>query len=62
VERQYYNFAAVLVRETLGIIPFTVTGGAPAPVSAPTLGIPGLSLSLLALAGIGTSCLYSRRT
>jgi hypothetical protein len=64
VDRRYLSFSAVWIQETLGVIPFTVTGGVPppAPVSAPTLSIPGLSLLLLALAGIATRCLYSRRT
>lgn len=64
VDRRYLSFSAVWIQETLGVIPFTVIGGVPppAPVSAPTLGIPGLSLLLLAFAGIATWCLYSRRS
>jgi hypothetical protein len=64
VERRYMSFTGPWMQETLGVVPFTVTGGVPppAPVSAPTLSIPGLSLLLLALAGIATWCLYSRRT
>jgi hypothetical protein len=62
VDRRYLSFSAVWIQETLGVVPFTVSGGAPAPVSAPMLGIPGLSLLLLALIGIATRFLYSRRT
>ena len=64
VDRQYFNFAAVLVRETLGAIPFAVAGvgpTSPTPVSAPVLGIPGLSILLLALAGLAAWCLHSRQ-
>jgi hypothetical protein len=64
VDRRYLSFSAVWIQETLGVMPFAVTGGTPppAPVSAPMLGIPGLSLLLLALAGIATWCLNSRRS
>lgn len=63
VDRQYYNFAAVLVLENLGVIPFTVSGGIPppSPVSTPALGIPGLSILLLALISLAVWCLHSRR-
>jgi len=61
VDRQYFNFAGALVRETLGVIPFTVgEGPSPnAPVSAPTLGVVGLSFLLLALAGFAVRTLRS---
>ena len=64
VELRYIGGTGLFVVDTLGVVPFTVTGGAPppAPVSAPMLSIPGLSLLLLALAGIATWCLYPRRT
>ena len=57
VERRYMSFTGPWIHETLGVIPFTVTGGAPAPVSAPTLGIAGLSTLLLTLAGFAVQTL-----
>jgi hypothetical protein len=64
VKLRYIGGTGIFLVDTLGVVPFTVAGGPapPAPVSAPTLGIPGLSLLLLALTGITTRCLYSRRT
>ena len=64
VEWRYMSFTGPWIQETLGVIPFTVSGGAPppAPVSASTLGTLGYSLLLLALAGIATWSLHSRRT
>lgn len=64
VERRYVSFSGSWVQETLGILPFTVTGVTsppPAPVSTPTLGIPGLSILLFALASLAAWCLHSRR-
>jgi hypothetical protein len=62
VERQYFNFAGVLVRETLGIIPFTVTAPAPAQTeAAPTLGIVGVYVLLLALMAVAARHLRSKR-
>ena len=54
VERRYFNFAGVLVQETLGIIPFTVVGEAltPEPVAAPSMGVGGLGTLLFALVSI----------
>jgi hypothetical protein len=59
VEWRYMSFSGAWIQETLGIIPFTVTGGAPppAPVTAPTLGIAGLSILLLTLAGFAVQTL-----
>ena len=59
VERRYMSSTGPWIQETLGVIPFTVTGGAlpPAPVSAPTLGIAGLSTLLLTLAGFAVQTL-----
>ena len=54
VERRYMSFSGPWIQETLGTILFTVTGGAPSPpkpASAPTLGIAGLGMLLLTLAG-----------
>jgi hypothetical protein len=64
VKLRYIGGTGLFLVDTLGVVPFTVTGGVPppAPVSAPTLSIAGLILFLLALAGIATRCLYSRRT
>jgi len=64
VKLRYIGGTGIFLVDTLGVVPFTVTGGAPPPASVPTptLDIPGLSLLLLALAGIATCCLYSRRT
>ena len=64
VEWRYMSFSGAWIQETLGVIPFTVTGGAPppAPVSAPTLDIPGLSLLLLVLACVASWCLHARRS
>jgi len=53
VERQYFNFAGVLVQETLGIIPFTVGGPAPAQIpTAPALNVGGLCVLLVALMAV----------
>ena len=57
VEWRYMSFTGPWIQETLGVIPFTVTGGAPAPLSAPTLGIAGLSILLLTLAGFAVQTL-----
>ena len=65
VERRYGSFSGSWVQETLGILQFTVAAGAsspPAPVSAPTLGIPGLSILLFVLASLAAWCLHSRRS
>jgi hypothetical protein len=64
VDRRYVSFSATWVEETLGVVPFSVTGGAPLPVpaSVPTLDITALSILLLALAGIAARSLHSRRT
>jgi hypothetical protein len=61
VDRQYFNLAGALVRETLGVIPFTVTGVEPAatPMAAPTLGVVALSVLLLVLAGFAVRVLRS---
>lgn len=52
VKRHYFNFAGVLIEESLGIIPFRVTGGSPSrpAVAAPTSSAAALSVLLLALA------------
>jgi len=62
---QYFNFAGTLVQETLGVVPFNVTGVTPLPpelVPAPALGIPALSILLLVLISLAAWCLHSRRT
>lgn len=51
VDLRYPNFAGDFVVETLGIVPFTVTGAATPPVSAPTLNGGGLLILVLALMG-----------
>ena len=65
VEWRYMSFSGPWVQETLGLIPFTVTGNAPPPpmpVSTPTLGTSSLGILLLALTGLAARCLHSRRT
>ena len=50
VERRYLSFSAVWVQETLGIIPFTVSGAQPQQIfEAPTLSIAGFASLLLVL-------------
>jgi len=64
VERRYVSFSGNWIQETLGIIPFTVTGNAPPPtmpVSTPALGTSASGILLLALSGFAAWCLHSRR-
>ena len=50
VERRYLSFSAVWVQETLGIIPFSVSGTQPQQIfEAPTLSIAGFASLLLLL-------------
>ena len=51
VDRSYFEGFGTLLTETLGVIPFTVTGGATPPVSAPALS--KASLGILALGFVG---------
>jgi hypothetical protein len=44
------SFSGPWIQETLGVIPFVVSGGpAPRPVEAPTLNVAGFAALLLAL-------------
>jgi hypothetical protein len=53
VERRYMTVFGPWVQETLGVIPFTVTGAPPAqPIDAPTLSVAGLVGLLLMLVGV----------
>jgi subtilisin family serine protease len=61
VDRTYQVRFGTLVTETLGIIPFTVTGGATQPVSAPTLGNAGFGLLALGLIGFAVRALRGNR-
>jgi hypothetical protein len=62
VERRYMTVFATWHQETLGLIPFTVSGGPPSqPVEAPTLGIPGLGSLWLALIVVALLALRPRR-
>ena len=60
VERRYMGIGGDWIQETLGIIPFTVSGGLPQePIEAPTLSVAGLASLLLLL--IATASLVARR-
>ena len=61
VERRYFGFSGSWVRETLGVIPFTVSGVPPQqPIEAPTLNSAGLASLLLALTAVARLALRSR--
>ncbi len=62
VERRYMGIPGPWVQETLGIIPFTVTGAPlPKPVDALTLNIIGLGCLLLMLIVLAWSALCVRK-
>lgn len=52
MDRDYQGDLGEILTETLGVLPFTVVGGASPPVSAPTLGGPGLLVLFLAVLGM----------
>jgi hypothetical protein len=61
VERRYMSFSGPWVQETLGIIPFIVSGAPPThPVAAPTLTTAGLASLLLVLIGAVLRVLRAR--
>ena len=49
VDRRYLSFSAIWIQETLGIIPFTVSGAPPQAIEAPTLNSAGFASLLLIL-------------
>ena len=61
VDRYYFAPNAQLLTETLGIIPFTVTGGVTPPVSAPALSKKGLGILALGFVGFAVWTLRCRR-
>ena len=64
VERRYASVTGVWIQETLGIIPFTVTGPMPAPQTeaAPALGIVGFYVLLIGLMVVSTRHLPWKRS
>lgn len=64
VEWRYISFSGVWIHETIGVIPFTVTGENPPParpVATPALGVAALGILMLMLAGFAARGLRSRR-
>jgi len=49
VDRRYLSFSAVWIQETLGIIPFTVSGVPTQPIETPTLSSAGFASLFLVL-------------
>ena len=62
VDRFYGNILGETIYETLGVIPFTVTGGASSPVPASTLNKPALGLLTLGFLAFAFWSLRSRRS
>ena len=61
VDRSYFEGLGTLLTETLGVIPFTVTGGATPPMSAPALSKASLGILALGFVGFAVWRLRGRR-
>lgn len=62
VDRSYFEGFGTPITETLGILPFTVAGGAVEPAPMPTLDRPGFWILVLLLAGLAAWALRSLRS
>jgi hypothetical protein len=62
VDRSYFDGFGTPATETLGILPFTVAGGAVEPAPMPTLDRPGFWILVLLLAALAAWALRSLRS